>query len=94
VIGGGGPAGTLAFDEHFLTSRDRPEVDLTGRCLDPDEPFLILFTSGTTGAPSHLAGPCRLELIEAMPRTAMGKIRKADLRKHLEATSPCRRNGL
>jgi cyclohexanecarboxylate-CoA ligase len=47
VIGGGGPAGTLAFDEHFLARR--PGTDLTGRRMDPDEPFLILFTSGTTG---------------------------------------------
>jgi cyclohexanecarboxylate-CoA ligase len=49
VIGGGGPAGTLAFEEQFLAGPGGPEAELAGRCLDPDEPFLLLFTSGTTG---------------------------------------------
>jgi len=48
VIGDETPPGTLSFRQHFL---DGPpdEAALAGRCLDADEPFLILFTSGTTG---------------------------------------------
>lgn len=53
VAGQDRPAGTLSFDEVFLS--DLAGTDLDGAGLDgaealgPDEPFLILFTSGTTG---------------------------------------------
>ncbi|NUR91945.1 MAG: AMP-binding protein [Nonomuraea sp.] len=48
VLGGDGPEGTLSFEEHLLSA---PPADLAGLALGPDEPFLILFTSGTTGEP-------------------------------------------
>lgn len=48
VIGGGGPAGTLSFEKCFLAGPDRPAAP-AGCYLNPDEPFLLLFTSGTTG---------------------------------------------
>ncbi len=54
VVGSGGPPGALSFEEHFLARADRHEADrhdaaLAGPGTDPDEPFLLLFTSGTTG---------------------------------------------
>jgi cyclohexanecarboxylate-CoA ligase len=48
VVGGGGPPGTLSFEEHFLADPDQ-EAAPAGPGTDPDEPFLLLFTSGTTG---------------------------------------------
>jgi cyclohexanecarboxylate-CoA ligase len=45
VIGDGGPPGTLSFEKQFLTLAGAA----AGPGLDPDEPFLMLFTSGTTG---------------------------------------------
>jgi cyclohexanecarboxylate-CoA ligase len=56
VLGDDRPPGTLSFAEHFLAGHDRPESALAGRCLSADEPFLLMFTSGTTGttkAPMH-----------------------------------------
>ncbi len=49
VAGGAGPAGTRSFDEHFLAGPPSSDGHLDGRELGPDEPFLLLFTSGTTG---------------------------------------------
>lgn len=56
VSGDDRPPGTLSFAEQFLTEDGRPEDELAGRRLGPDEPFVVLFTSGTTGttkAPVH-----------------------------------------
>jgi cyclohexanecarboxylate-CoA ligase len=56
VLGEGRPAGALSFAGHFLAAHDDPEAVLAGRGLGPDEPFLLMFTSGTTGttkAPVH-----------------------------------------
>jgi cyclohexanecarboxylate-CoA ligase len=51
VMGEGGPAGTLSFERDFLAGAQGNPADLAGRELPPDEPYLILFTSGTTGDP-------------------------------------------
>ncbi|MFC1435548.1 AMP-binding protein, partial [Streptacidiphilus sp. N1-3] len=51
VVGGHPPEGALDFHDHFVAvpheqrHRDRP----AGRELGPDDPFVVLFTSGTTG---------------------------------------------
>jgi cyclohexanecarboxylate-CoA ligase len=51
VAGGAGRAGTLSFESYFFGGTpgqaDRPGAEELG----PDEPFLMLFTSGTTGEP-------------------------------------------
>lgn len=47
VLGEPLPGGTFSFIEAFL--RTPVDVDIEGRASDPDDPFLILFTSGTTG---------------------------------------------
>jgi cyclohexanecarboxylate-CoA ligase len=50
VFGDDPPPGALSFTEHFLADRPaRNGNDLAGRQLGPDEPYLLLFTSGTTG---------------------------------------------
>lgn len=52
VAGGDGPSGTFSFERDFvgsLAQAPEPAEDLDGRELGPDEPFLLLFTSGTTG---------------------------------------------
>jgi cyclohexanecarboxylate-CoA ligase len=51
VAGGQRPAGTVGFDEHFggTAWEERHAGELDRRQLGPDEPFQVLFTSGTTG---------------------------------------------
>jgi cyclohexanecarboxylate-CoA ligase len=49
LFGDDRPAGVLSFAEHFLAEGDRPKTEPAGRRLGPDEPFVVLFTSGTTG---------------------------------------------
>ncbi len=51
VLGEGGPAGSIPFAGHFLDRADRDSAELEGLAAGPDEPYLILFTSGTTGEP-------------------------------------------
>jgi cyclohexanecarboxylate-CoA ligase len=43
------PAATLSFRDLFLKREDDDPAALEGRALGPDDPCLILFTSGTTG---------------------------------------------
>jgi cyclohexanecarboxylate-CoA ligase len=50
VAGGPGPAGSLSFEEYFFGPPRPSDVAVPpGAELGPDEPFLMLFTSGTTG---------------------------------------------
>ncbi|MFK4088341.1 AMP-binding protein [Kribbella sp. NPDC020789] len=37
------------FHQHFIQTQWEQTADLSGRQLRPDEPFVVLFTSGTTG---------------------------------------------
>ncbi|MFE8938812.1 AMP-binding protein [Streptomyces sp. NPDC007872] len=51
VVGGHAPEGTVDFHDHFVSEHwERVHGgDLEGLQLRPDEPFVVLFTSGTTG---------------------------------------------
>ncbi|MER7754702.1 AMP-binding protein [Kitasatospora sp. NPDC097643] len=51
VLDGHAPAGAVDFHDHFVSEHweKRRMGDLVGRQLRPDEPFVVLFTSGTTG---------------------------------------------
>jgi cyclohexanecarboxylate-CoA ligase len=51
VMGEGAPAGTLSFEHDFLAGAQGNPAELAGRELPADDPYLILFTSGTTGDP-------------------------------------------
>jgi cyclohexanecarboxylate-CoA ligase len=49
VAGGAGPSGAASFEQDFVAATAAPDV-LAGRAESgPDDPFLMLFTSGTTG---------------------------------------------
>ncbi|MEW2623438.1 AMP-binding protein [Streptomyces sp. NPDC048106] len=52
VLGGRAPEGAQDFHEHFV-ARAWEDVhgdeEMAGRTLAPDDPFVVLFTSGTTG---------------------------------------------
>jgi non-ribosomal peptide synthetase component E (peptide arylation enzyme) len=54
VFGDDAPAGALSFAEYFLDGPGRPGDDLAGRLLGPDEPYVLTFTSGTTGTTKAL----------------------------------------
>ncbi|MEU7553012.1 AMP-binding protein [Streptomyces sp. NPDC044571] len=51
VVGGHAPEGATDFHDHFVAAHweKQRSSDLEGRQLRPDEPFVVLFTSGTTG---------------------------------------------
>ncbi|MFI1993760.1 AMP-binding protein [Actinoplanes sp. NPDC020271] len=51
VVGGPAPEGARDFYHHFVrtSGADDQAAALAGRQLTPDEPFVVLFTSGTTG---------------------------------------------
>jgi cyclohexanecarboxylate-CoA ligase len=51
AVTGDRPPGTLPFEEHFLHTPWEEHHDVSGRELGPDDPYLVLFTSGTTGEP-------------------------------------------
>ncbi|MBC7273137.1 MAG: AMP-binding protein [Dietzia sp.] len=50
VVDGPVPDGALSFHDHFV-ARDRPpgNAEPEGQALTADDPFVVLFTSGTTG---------------------------------------------
>jgi cyclohexanecarboxylate-CoA ligase len=50
-ISGAPSAGARDFDEHFIATPWEEQVELPDRATAPDQPYLILFTSGTTGEP-------------------------------------------
>ncbi|AWK08877.1 acyl--CoA ligase [Streptomyces spongiicola] len=51
VVDGHAPEGAVDFHDHFVSAHWEKQRtgDLEGRALRPDEPFVVLFTSGTTG---------------------------------------------
>jgi len=51
VVDGPAPEGAMSFHDHFVaTAREEHRAgDLDGLALTADEPFVVLFTSGTTG---------------------------------------------
>ncbi|MFJ5552142.1 AMP-binding protein [Streptomyces sp. NPDC093225] len=51
VLDGQAPEGAVDFQQHFVSVHweKTRAADLEGRQLRPDEPFVVLFTSGTTG---------------------------------------------
>ncbi|MER7183135.1 AMP-binding protein [Streptomyces hyaluromycini] len=52
VVDGAAPDGAIGFDDHFVATAWEDvhgDAELAGRELGPDEPFVVLFTSGTTG---------------------------------------------
>ncbi|MFP8959517.1 AMP-binding protein [Streptomyces nanhaiensis] len=51
VVDGHAPQGAVDFHDHFVSRHWEKQRtgDLEGRALRPDEPFVVLFTSGTTG---------------------------------------------
>ncbi|GAA2126034.1 cyclohexanecarboxylate-CoA ligase [Kitasatospora saccharophila] len=51
VVGGHAPDKAVDFADHFVSTHWEKHAmgDLEGRQLRPDEPFVVLFTSGTTG---------------------------------------------
>ncbi|GAA2273367.1 cyclohexanecarboxylate-CoA ligase [Kitasatospora cystarginea] len=51
VVDGHAPEDAIDFHDHFVSAHWEKERmgDLEGRQLRPDEPFVVLFTSGTTG---------------------------------------------
>ncbi|MGW3121318.1 AMP-binding protein [Streptomyces sp. NPDC001107] len=51
VVDGPAPEGALSFHDHFVAidREERRAGELDGLALTADEPFVVLFTSGTTG---------------------------------------------
>ncbi|MGW0032969.1 AMP-binding protein [Streptomyces sp. NPDC003314] len=50
IVDGAAPEGCVDFQHHFVdTVWEDVHDDLSGRERGPDEPFVVLFTSGTTG---------------------------------------------
>ncbi|WP_324610418.1 MULTISPECIES: AMP-binding protein [unclassified Streptomyces] len=50
IVDGPAPEGCVDFQQHFVdTVWEDVHDDLSGRERGPDEPFVVLFTSGTTG---------------------------------------------
>jgi cyclohexanecarboxylate-CoA ligase len=51
VVDGPVPEGALSFHDHFVAAdrEERRADDLDGLALTADDPFVVLFTSGTTG---------------------------------------------
>ncbi|WP_447555918.1 AMP-binding protein [Vreelandella sp. EE22] len=76
VLAVGGPSSRHAEDHDWQTALEHPPVEGEPPRLDPDAPFLQMFTSGTVGKPKGVAVP-----LKAMTAFALYMELAVDLRR-------------